>query len=555
MKIIKALMINIFHTLQIFFTNLKRNFLREFLVGIGIILGVSVLIIATTFGDGFELLLKNSILSQIKYEEIKVKATKNKDGSENKITIKHINEIKKIEGIVEAYPMTEISFQISALMKIPIINRTSILGLVGNAIPSQLADSYIEESLRDRFPNGFHKTNGITPVLFSNFIYEAVGNWLKSEGIENLDLRQFLENGYTFDLRMGKSMFDFSSTNETIDLPDGRQVETKKLDEFINKRIQEELQKPTTINPKIKQHPALNYKAGSQIGNDSEILLTQVRQKHKLYNYDKSEIKFDFKNPYEVEDYNSLINENFVEKCMFVGSAPINFTFTLSLPLEVVQAYDRAIKKDTFVEGYSEMYVETLDATSKKMNDELEKFYKRNNLEEDQDFKTLKGITKVINDAVKSIRPLVIGIGVLLLFLSAIGIFYSFMYIITRRSREIGLYRFFGATRGKVIFLLVLESTFVGLLCSSIAYFFCSWLVTTFLPNTFDIILNSISPEILKMVFQSKFTEGISFSDIFTFDYGRSQLFMWLGVLISMLSALLPAVKGSYTSLFKTISS
>ncbi len=582
MNIIKKILLNIYNSIRVFLLNLKRNFLREFLVGIGIIFGVSILIIATTFSNGLEKLVKSSVLGQIKYEEIIIKGKKIGGNNERaKITTAELNELREIEGIERAEPMAEIDFPISAIMKIPVINRNTILGLVGNAVPSTLGNEYIKDELKEKFPDGFHKTkfvdkNGnekyITPVLFSNFIYEAIGTFLEAEGLEGVDLRTFLDQGYQFRLRMGKSMFQ--SVKSTIDLPNGDKIDSKIFDDFMNdylnkhnKSLIEFYDVPKEDDKeKIKRHRAMKYSAGSNINDSSqkEELIVQ-----KTYGLDPSKlnennvkINEEEANPYEAYDYKQLINEptkrgTYIEHCMFVGSAPVSITFTLSLPLEVVQAYKREFEGDAFQKGYNSVFLKLNEDISSETEYELKKFYNKYHFQEDEKYKTLRGTSKIINDTIKALRILVFGLGVLMLLLSAMAIFYSFMYIITRRAKEIGLYRFFGATRGKVIILLILESAFVGFLCSLLGYLLSYWLINILLPSILNIILMNLPSDILNLLFPpgTELSEGFEFNDIFTFPYDLAFVFMWVGVLISVVSAFIPSIKGSYTSLFKTINS
>lgn len=521
MGILKRILINICNTIRIFITNLRRNFIRELLVGIGVVFGVTILIIATTFGDGFERLIKNSILGEIKYEQLKIKGDAKKDGTKTKITIEHINELKQIEGIVDVLPMTNISFPISAKMKIPMTKSASKLELIGNAVPPELANAHINENLRNKFPNGFHKTNGLTPVLFSNFVLEAIENFFEAENLPKLDLEHLLKNGYRFDLYMGKSLFRFSSAKSKIKLPDNSEIDSKIFDNAMNKVLNEEYN---------------NQEKNSIGGNKNQ----------PIYN------------PFESDNYKALINNDYIESCIFVGFAPLHITFTLSLPLDIIQAYKRELEGDKFQEGYDSAFInikntEYLDIVMQ----ELLAFNEKNNFKIDEQYETLRGISKIVKNTITSLRALVIGLGILILFLSVISIFYSFMYSISRREKEIGLYRFFGATRGKVIALLVLESTFIGFLCALLAYLFSHWLITSFLPSSFDKIFENISADFLNLIFSTgnDFSKNITFSNIFRFDYARSQLFLWLGVLCSAIASFIPAVKGSYTSLFKTINS
>ncbi len=569
MNTLKKIGINILNTVRIFFTNLRRNFIKELLVGIGIIFGVSILIVSTTLADGFERLIRNSILGQINYEEIKIKGMKLPSGEDSIITYEQMIELESFHGVENVYPLTDIPFQISAIMKIPVINRRTLMGLVGNGVPKELADPHIEKELTEKFfPNGFEKTlitkgdksYEVTPVLFSNFIYEAIGTFLEAEGLGGLDLRSFLVNGYEFQLRMGKSMFQATSIEDTIIFPNGKTIDTEGIDKIINDHLNKNFDDYAPQFKQMmedeKQHPALKFKAGKQIGSDG-VKIAQLKE--DLDDDSLGGIKLDTQklNPYRIDNYVEITEDNLVERCMFVGSAPINITFTMSLPLRIVQAYKMDLQGEDYREGYDTVLITTSDASSVKLKDQLEGFFAKYNFREDEQFKTLRGVTKVVNDAVTSLRSLVIGLGILILLLSAVAIFYSFMYIINRRSKEIGLYRFFGATRGKVITLLVLESAFVGLVCSSIAYFFSLWLITDFLPANFDYLLENLSEDFTTLIFSSgsEFTKELSFSNIFRFDYTRSQLFLWLGVIISMISSLIPAIKGSYTSLFKTINS
>ena len=151
------MLIKVVNFLNLFWTNLKRNFFKEILLGLGVILASMVLIISSTFGDGIEKLHKQSILGKIPINEIKI----NGSLKLNPKTIYNITPqfIKLIEEMKEVNKVTKISkanFPVSVLITFkppPIISlvagvptKTFFIEMPVIGIPDSLANPYISKS-------------------------------------------------------------------------------------------------------------------------------------------------------------------------------------------------------------------------------------------------------------------------------------------------------------------------------------------------------------------------------------------------------------------------
>lgn len=170
----------------------------------------------------------------------------------------------------------------------------------------------------------------------------------------------------------------------------------------------------------------------------------------------------------------------------------------------------------------------------------------------DHDYESAKDLAATLRSGISGIETTIMAFGGLLLILAAVSVFYAFMYLIIRREKEIGLYRFYGASKFKVIFLLVLEASIVGFICAMIGYSMAYYLITDILPQYIADIVARFND-----YFQAFLTEEdlrtLSFGTFFQFNTYGAIKYVIIGVISSALAAFMPALIGSYTSLFKSI--
>jgi ABC-type antimicrobial peptide transport system permease subunit len=146
--------------------------------------------------------------------------------------------------------------------------------------------------------------------------------------------------------------------------------------------------------------------------------------------------------------------------------------------------------------------------------------------------------------------------GLLILFLAAMVIFFAFLYLILRREREIGLYRFFGATRLKVTLLLTGEAFVMAFICALAGLI----LSVVLLETAITWIMNSVAQTYFKDVFQlissatpANETTPFQINALFQFPWYEAWSFAGIVILAGTLAAFIPTLIASYSNMLDRI--
>ncbi len=175
------------------------------------------------------------------------------------------------------------------------------------------------------------------------------------------------------------------------------------------------------------------------------------------------------------------------------------------------------------------------------------------NLVLDREVKQYRNVSKMINSAAKTFKIPVIIFSLIILFLSCLIVFFAFLYIIKRREKEIGLYRFFGSSRIKVIILIVLEATYISLICAIIGYYLAQEFIVKYVPKNYSSFLKMLPAQVKSILSTFKMDTKKSFMSIFSFNSAKARLICIYAVLAGSLSAFIPAVIGAYRAILKSV--
>ncbi len=151
-----------------------------------------------------------------------------------------------------------------------------------------------------------------------------------------------------------------------------------------------------------------------------------------------------------------------------------------------------------------------------------------------------KRLSHFVEQGLQSYRSLVQDFSGIVLFTTGIAIFYAFLYLFFRRESEMGLYRFFGATRLEVIMILVLESLVIAVLCAFTGYFISYILIVHYIPGNLDQIIGQLLPKEYRT-----FLIHTDPEDIFKFQAMRNLGYASIGVVFCVVAAFIPAMIGS----------
>lgn len=480
LKYLKIILNFIFNPIRLFFMNIKRNFLKEILIGIGILISVFSIIVATAFGDGIERMSKKSIYSKIPATRIKIqgrifsnplnKFTGRRVHTQSNISWLFIKKhILSIKGVKSVIPIQNVTYPISA--EFPIFGMVMKMDVIANGIPNRLAYQYMFPEFKRMFKWNFRQRGNLVPVLVSEFILDSFQQLAVSSdspiSLTKKFFRATAANGYRgfrFKLFLGKSVF-------------GNKVE----------------------------------------------------------------------NPIEVD-------------AVIAGFTDPDITSGLSLPAGLVRRTKLKFQGWRIGNTFESVFINIKDATYfesvVKALYKLNKKYPRQfKLILDREVQKFRNVSKLINEAAKTFKIPIMGFSLIVLFLSMLIVFFAFLYLIRRREKEIGLYRFFGSSRFKIIFLLVLEAIFVAALCASIGYFLSKYFINSYIPDNFDKFLKVLPAQIKTILKTFDMGNKKTFMQLFSFSPSDAFMVCFWTVLASAISAFIPSLIGSYRGLLKTVNS
>jgi len=144
-------------------------------------------------------------------------------------------------------------------------------------------------------------------------------------------------------------------------------------------------------------------------------------------------------------------------------------------------------------------------------------------------------ISKKMNRALKIIDSFTLSISFIILILTFLSIFNSYLVIVTNKTYQFSLQRVLGLSKIRIIISFVIESAIIGAVYGSIGYYI----------GIFGI--DYISQNITKWI---PLLKGFEIQKI---DSGMFFIALLLSISISSLSALIPAIFASNKNLFKTV--
>ncbi len=461
---------------HLFWVNLKRNFFKEILLGIGVILATVVLILGNFFGDAFETLHKVSILGKIPANEIKINGKFIKAGilSPKKIyNLKpdHINKLLKIPEIEKITPISiarfpsTLYFTINPSSKLPIIGLRKMKLFVEvpvAGIPESLVQkNHIDPEAMKNFPNGFKRHDDYIPVLLPTYVKAIIINFFK--------------------------------TNNLI-------LDPMKLKSIIELEL-------------LFNHSALISNPPNQLNSSDPRLI----------------------------------------KGKIVGFSDISITNGIAIPITELDKAKKLFLPKEQAEGVESAIIHVKEENIAKVSEMLIPYLEEWNLEFDQDVLSFRSISRYIVTAVKSFRLAVNIFSALILLLSFLAVFYAFLYLIIRRGKEIGLYRFFGGTKVEIMSILILESALIGGLCATIGFLFCHYVLTSYLPEHFADFIKLLPTAIIDIIFPTDIDINQYKHKLFLFDYSQNIYYALISGLSCVIAAFIPAIIGSSVSLFRSI--
>ncbi len=456
--------------IQILIQNIRRNILKELVIGLGITLATLVLIIGSALGNTIEKMYKTSIFSEIPVDEIRISGQVEISGlgfksieigpiklkSQKKIYNIHnnfIDQIRKWDEIKSVIPVSKANFPITAIinLKPPLGQQSFFFEPPVIGIPKSLAFIQIKDNsqnynpLKKDFPNGFIKHNNVVPVLIPVFIHEIARHFMKVNQLPEIDVLKFFD----LTLMMNHSRIQTNFLNESKKIP---------------------------IKPiKAKIIGYSDFLQNSVIAipqNELELVKKQIYGKNKDLGYEGLIIKI--KNPNQIK---KVVNK----------LKPL--LHNLNLKIDNKSIYSK-------ISGY-------------------------------------------IDRGIQSFQHFINLFSTIILFISAITIFYAFLYLFYKREKEMHLYRIFGATRLELIIILVFESALVGFICSSIGYLISYFIITSYLPQHIETMSNLIPKSLKNTIFT------FDKNKLFLFDHVKNLQYIIIAVITCIISAFIPAMIGT----------
>lgn len=441
-------MARIINFLYLFWINLRRNFLKEIALGLGVVLATTTLIIGTSLGDGIEGLYRRTVLSQIPVDQIKINGTMevSRIGAALRLTPLKIDPNKKVNNIKSDFielvkswpevshvtPLSRANFPISLCIVLPpplgegefIFLEPPVVG-----IPNSLAQDYLRkhldgegiERVQKRFPGGFKQHEGVVPVLIPAYVGEISKDFMKTNALPYIDLVS-LGNFVDVELMLNESII--WPRDDDDDSPD-------------------DLMAP--IQAKI-------------IGYTDMVLTSGIAIPQEVL----EEAKRDFLPKEQAAGYESLIIH---------------------------------VKSPKLVSALTERLTPLVE--ERELELEKRSLFKR--------------IADYIDQGIRSFRNLVAVFSSLILLIAGVAVFYGFLYLFIRREGEMGLYRFFGGTRVEVMAILVLEAAFVGLLCAAIGYGISYYVLAHYIPGHFKEFTRILPESVRQLLFRVEVQEAFQF--------------------------------------------
>ncbi len=456
--------------INLFWINIKRNFIKEVIMGLGVIISTVTLVVGVFLGDILERLHKESILGKIPTNEIKIKGKVTIGTPDKKISVitpNFISKIKLIPHVKDVIAIHEAHFPSTLFIKLNIglftgnvkADRTFLIEPQVVGIPNSIAQKYINSpSIKAEFPKGFKRHNNITPILIPNYVRYTIESFNKNNNLPNFDPIRF------------RNML--------------------KLKLVMNRSLVLSSKKP--------------------VYNNIDLTLNGV----------------------------------------VVGFTDISITNGIAIPIDELERIKKIVLPNQ-PRGYDGAIIKTKDGYTNMVNEQLEPLLYSEGLSFDNVL-SFRSLSHYIYGAVKSFNIAIFIFVSFILLLSALTVSYAFLYLIIRRSKEIGLYRFFGGTKREIISIIVLESTVIAVLCGTIGYFISHYIIY-YIPNNFEEIIKLIPKSIFNVVFPDG-EQVKSFKDkVLVVDHIKNIYLSIIPMLVCIISAFTTVYITSSRSIFKQL--
>ena len=253
------------------------------------------------------------------------------------------------------------------------------------------------------------------------------------------------------------------------------------------------------------------------------------------------------------------VEDNFEEvEAVVVGFTDPDLTSGVSLPSDIVTRTKVKFQGPAIGYTFESAFIMIQDATYfdkviLALNALNRKYPHAFHLVLDREVQKFRDVSKMINETAKSFRIPILGFSIITLFLSCLIVFFSFLYLIRRREKEIGLYRFFGSSRLKIILLLVCEAILIAIICAYVGYELAKYVIVQYLPENFDKFVKILPKEVISILNTFSLGNKAAFQKLFVFSAEKGFTLCLYAVAASAVSAFIPSLIGSYRGLLKSV--
>ncbi len=527
---------------QLFLQNLKRHVGKEILLGSGLILALVVLITAAFITNGFNTILTKHILAGIQVEELKIvsnsKGTPDGTAQRKPLTPVILKQLKSLQHVKDVYPFVQTTFPISATFQLFTFAIQS--EAVAEGIPEQLALPHITPTTKSRFlSEGWNRqSDGKVPVLLNGIVYKIMNRILS--GIQGGQISKQYAEGFEFDMVFGKTVWQ-ATGRQPIPAERIRCVVVG----FTHAKICDLIAMPLSVINTYKQKW---FQTNETTYEGCFIRSTEARYVNQVYD--------SLSNPTGIQVFTQDQLDRYTQQIQHLQSNKLVWQqFYNHLP----EPPDPAKRFESWRTIYHYIANTAAENQLKALHHTINRLQNYTQNPQWIFDETYEGMRKNAHQLQKSIgifRVMSYSMGLLILFLAAMVIFFAFLYLILRREREIGLYRFFGATRLKVTLLLTGEAFVMAFICALAGLI----LSVVLLETAITWIMNSVAQTYFKDVFQlissatpANETTPFQINALFQFPWYEAWSFAGIVILAGTLAAFIPTLIASYSNMLDRI--